>query len=103
VGDSLSKNEYNDIRYEFTTSFLEEEKHNSSLKLYMDINRYALALRSKLNNEKHIYTKLKSEINFRNLNWKQKLFLNFPNMLLRWIKQLQRFLIKKRIYLTAFK
>jgi len=103
VGDSLSKNEYNDIRYEFTTSFLEEEKHNSSLKLYMDINRYALALRSKLNNEKHIYKKLKSEIDYSNLNWKQKLFLNSPNMLLRWIKQFQRFLIKKRIYLTAYK
>ena len=103
VGDSLSKNEYNDIRYHFSNSFLEEEKRNQSLKLYLDVNRYALALRSKLNGDNQIYKKVKKEIDYNNLNWKQKLFLNTPKVLLILIKKIHRFLIKKRIYLTAYK
>ena len=103
VGDSLSKNEYNDIRYHFSNSFLEEEKRNQSLKLYLDVNRYALALRSKLNGENQLYKKVKKEIDLKNLNYKQVILLHVPKGILKITKRFQRYLIDKKIYLTAFK
>ncbi|WP_303316209.1 glycosyltransferase [Flavivirga abyssicola] len=101
--NSLSKKEYNDIRYDFINNYTEQEQENSSLKLYLDINRYAVALRCKLNNEFVLYKKLKKQIDFKNLNLKQKLLINQPNFLLKLIKQIQNFLISKNIYLSAFK
>jgi len=103
VENSLSKNEYNVIRYDFINSYNKEEKNNPSLKLYLDINRYAVALRCKTNNEKKLYRKLKGEIDCKNLNIKQKLLINTPAFGLKLIKRFQRFLIDRKIYLTAFK
>lgn len=103
VDDSLSKNEYNKIRYDFNNSFIEEENKNPSLKLYLDINRYALAIRAKINNEYDIYKKLKREINYKNLNSKQRLLLKCSKKQLLIIKKFQRFLIKNNFYLTAYK
>ena len=102
VDNSLSKNEYNDIRYEFISNYSEQERLNSSLKLYLDINRYALAIRSLINNENERYHKLKKEIDYKNLNFKQKALLLFPKFLLKLIKNLQQFLIKHKIYITAY-
>ncbi|GGK25558.1 glycosyl transferase [Yeosuana aromativorans] len=103
VKNSLSKKEYNDIRYDFINSFAEEEKNNASLKLYLDVNRYALALRCKIKGDNKIYQKLKKQIDYRNLNLKQKILLNCSKPILILIKQFQKYLIKKNIYLTAFK
>lgn len=103
IDESLSKNEFNTIRYHFINKFLEQEKINSSLKLYLDKNRYALAMRCKTNNEYKIYEKLKKEINYSNLNFKQKTLLKLPKKGLKFIKSFQVFLIKKNIYLTAHK
>lgn len=103
VENSLSTNEYNVIRCDFINSYYEEEKTNPSLKLYLDVNRYAVALRSKINGEKEIYHKLKKEIDNKNLNFKQKILLKLPKFLLQFIKRFQQFLIKNRIYLSAFK
>jgi len=104
VSNSLSKNEYNTIRYDFLSNYyIKEEQENASLKLYLDINRYALAIRSKLNNEIKLYKKLKKEIDYKNLNFKQKILLRLPKFLLKLIKRFQLFLINNNIYLTAFK
>lgn len=102
IDKSLSKSNYNDIRYEFINNFSDEEKENPSLKLYLDINRYAVALRCKLNGEKKLYQRLKSEIDYRNLNFKQKLLLSSPKFILKFTKQLQRVLIKNGIYFSAY-
>lgn len=104
IYDSLSKseNEYNHIRYNFISSFSEEEKTNSSLKLYLDINRYALAIRTLMNNNKVLYKKLKQEIDFKNLNLKQRILLYSPDFIIQSIKKFQRFLIKNKLYLTAY-
>ncbi|MEP5340496.1 MAG: glycosyltransferase [Algibacter sp.] len=101
--NSLSKSEFNDDRYMLINNYKIEELKNISLKLYLDINRYAVALRCKMNNEIVLYKKLKSEINFSNLNLKQKTLLNCPQALLKGIKLFQQFLIKNHIYLTAYK
>lgn len=102
VNNSLSKNEYNLIRYDFINSYSEEEKTNPSLKLYLDINRYAVALRSKINGENEIYKKLKNEIDFKNLNIKQKFLIKSPRSVIQLFKILQNFLIKNNIYINAY-
>ncbi|MEP1489697.1 MAG: glycosyltransferase [Algibacter sp.] len=99
--NSLSKSEFNDDRYMLINNYKIEELKNISLKLYLDINRYAVALRCKMNNEIVLYKKLKSEINFSNLNFKQKILLNCPRSFLRIIKKTQNSLRKRHIYLTA--
>ncbi|MFG6686200.1 glycosyltransferase family 2 protein [Mariniflexile sp. HNIBRBA6329] len=105
IGNSLSKNEknYNYIRYDFINSYNEKAKNNPSLKLYLDVNRYALALRSKLNGDKQLYLKVKKEIDFSNLNWKQKILINSPQTLIKSLKKIQNFLIKNGLYLNAHK
>ncbi len=99
---SLSKSKYNIDRYEYINNYNTEEQHNTSLKLYLDINRYALAIRSKLNNEIKLYKKLKKEIDYKNLNFKQRALLKFPKFLLKLIKCFQQFLISKYIYVTSY-
>lgn len=102
VDNSLSKNEYNAIRYDFISNYAKEELQNPSLKLYLDLNRYALAIRSKINDEIGLYKKLKKEIDYKNLNYKQKILLKFPKVLLKIMKASQRILINNNLYITAF-
>ncbi|WMI65925.1 glycosyltransferase family A protein [Aestuariibaculum sp. YM273] len=101
VKESLSKNEINSTRYNFVNYYKKDEIKNNSLKLYLDVNRYAIALRCKMNKEKELYKKLKSEINYKNLNLKQKILLNCPNYILYLIKKTQTYLLKNNIYLNA--
>ncbi|GAA3639339.1 glycosyltransferase family 2 protein [Flavivirga jejuensis] len=103
VDDSLSKKEYNSIRYDFINNYPEEEAQNPSLKTYLDVNRYAVAIRCLINNEKKLYQKLKREINYKNLNLKQKVLLQCPKFFIQLCKSFHRILIKNNIYLTAFK
>lgn len=97
----LSKSNYNIDRYNLINSFNIDEEQNVSLKKYLDINRYAVALRSKMNNGVGLYKKLKKEIDYKNLNFKQKILLRLPKFLLKFIKRFQQFLIDKKIYLSA--
>ncbi len=90
------------MRYDFLISYSKEEQLNTSLKKYLDINRYALAIRCKMNNEIELYEKVKNEIDYKNLNFKQKMLLRFPKFLLKFIKRFQHFLIDKKIYLSAY-
>lgn len=102
IDNSLSKNEFNNMRYDFITNFFKEEQTNPSLKMYLDVNRYALALRSKLNNNYLLYKKVKKEIDFRNLNWKQKIIINLPLNIVKLLISIRAFFIKNKIYITAY-
>lgn len=100
---SLSQSNYNSDRYLLIESYKNEELNNDSLKLYMDVNRYALAIRHKLLNEKDISRKIIEEIDTSNLNLKQKILLKLPCHFLVTLKKIQKILIKNKIYLSAFK
>ena len=99
--NSLSKKEFNRLRYNFISNFKEEENKNNSLKLYLDRNRYAVALRSKMNNDLDIYKKLRSEIDYKNLNFKQKIIINSPKSIIRLMKNFQKKMIQNKYYFTA--
>lgn len=102
VENSLFKTENNAVRYTIINSFIEEEKTNPSLKKYLDINRYAVALRCKMHHNRLLYKQLKSEIQYSNLNYKQKLLLSCPRLVLTFFKSVHAFLLKNDLYLTAF-
>ncbi|MGB5420453.1 glycosyltransferase family 2 protein [Algibacter sp.] len=98
---SLSNSKYNNDRYNFINSYKNEEKNNLSLKKYLDVNRYALSLRCIVNDEKDLYKKLKNEIDYKNLNFKQKLLINCPKYILKFAKVFHTVLIKNGIYYSA--
>ncbi len=100
---SLSNSNYNEDRYLLISNYKLQEKDNASLKLYLDINRYALAIRYKLLGQTKEAKKVIKEIDFSNLNFKQKILALLPANILVYLKKTQRFLIKKNIYLSAFK
>jgi len=100
---SLSNSNYNTDRYNFIAFYKDEEKKNPSLKKYLDVNRYAVSLRCIANGEKELYRLLKSEIDFNNLNLKQKLLLSCPKFILKMAKNFHGFLIKNGLYFSAFK
>jgi len=103
IHNSLTKNETNIIRLNFIDSYKAEEEKNDALKHYMDINRYALAIRCKRLKEYDIYKKAKEQIRFSNLNFKQRLLIYLPSFLLVSLKRFQTTLIKNNIYISAFK
>src|SRR5690606_15853598 len=102
VKNSLSENEYNIIRYNLINHYFNLEKTNASLKYYLDNNRYALAIRSKIHDPKWVYEQVKKDIEKSNLNKKQTLLLNLPVFLLKSMKWLHGYLIKREIYLTSY-
>lgn len=103
ITDSLTKNENNRVREAFLTNFSKAEHTNASLKLYLDINRYALAIRCKILKENGIYARMKAQILKENINYKQRLLLKMPRVILIISKKIQKKLVSKGIYLTAFK
>lgn len=100
---SLSKGNRLDDIYTVVTSYKEFEKNNASLKYCLDAHRYALAIQSKLGNKPTLYQKLKEEIDVKNLNFRQKLLLSLPKSILIFMKKTQQFLVKKRVFVSAFK
>lgn len=100
---SLSKGNFLEDRYVVVSSYKELEKENVSLKYCLDANRYALAMQSRLSNKQHLYKKLKTEIDTKNLNYRQRLLLSLPKFILRLMKKIQFFLEEKQIYISTFK
>ena len=83
--------------------FEAEEINNLSLKRFLDLNRFSMALDRKKSGDFKNYKLLKESINIKNLNAKQRLLLKLPKQCLVLLKNLQYWLLKKNIYLSPFK
>ena len=86
----------------FLNNLKKYEKAYPSLKKYLDINRFSLALQSKINRNFQLYKSLANDIDFGNLNQKQKVLIKLPRLILVFLKHLQVLLIKLNIYKSAF-
>ena len=75
---------------------------NQSLKKYLDFNRYVFAKHFRLENDTSSFYKMKNGIDAKNLNFKQRLLLKSPLILLRLIKKIKRFFIGKGIQITTY-
>jgi GT2 family glycosyltransferase len=75
---------------------------NHSLKKYLDFQRYVHAKMYKLEGNISSNNKLVSEIILSNLNWKQKILLFTPSLLLRIIKNLKLQLLLKGCKISTY-
>jgi glycosyltransferase involved in cell wall biosynthesis len=83
-------------------NFEEEEKSNSSLKKFLDLNRYSLALQHKISGDLKSFEQFKNKIDINNLNKKQYFLLNQNRNILRLMNNLQNILEKLGIRLSSF-
>ncbi len=77
------------------------ENSNPELKVFLDLNRYSLALQAKLWGDKENFSKLISKIDLKNLNKKQLFLLKQNKFILKSLKTLQNFL-KRWLKVSAF-
>lgn len=103
VAGSLSKENHRKAKYELFNRFTKEEKTNPSLKKYLDLNRYSVALHCKYNNDRKTLALFKQAISKDSLNPKQKFLLYSPNFVAATLKKIHGMLIENGLYLTAFK
>lgn len=99
----LSMSEKRIDRLSVLAQFSDAEKTNTSLKKYMDLNRFSMAMERKMNGDKESFQKIISEIDYENLNTKQKVILKLPGSALKLMKHIQVLLIKNKVYLTPFR
>ena len=98
----LSKSKYISDRLKiFELHKLEEEK-NLSLKKFLDLNRFSMAIERKEHGDFKNYFILKKNINKKNLNFNQKALLKLPGFMLVFLKKIQKALLKINIYLTIY-
>ena len=98
----LSKSKNDNHSLKFYEVFRNEEKINLSLKKYLDLNRFSIALESKLNCDYHNYNILSNSINKSNLNFKQKILLKLPQQFLIVLKKIQIELHKYNVYISPY-
>jgi len=100
---NLSKSLLNDQRDYLVNKYVKEEMHNDSLKKYLDQNRFAIAIRSKIVGHVAISKKQVRDINPKNLNLKQGILLKLPRFALQLFAKTHHFLIRNKIYIKPLR
>lgn len=103
VKNSLSKENHQESKRDLFNNFKNEESNNVTLKNYLNLNRYSLAIQCKFSNNKTTFKKLYSEIDKSLLNLKQKILLELPIKSLILVKKIHLLLIKNHIYISSYK
>lgn len=99
----LSKTFHVSDRVNLLNKFKEQEQTNVSFKKYMDYNRYSIAIERKMAGDLKNFRTIKKDIHLKNLNPKQRFLMRLPRVALKALKQLQQFLLKHQIYVSAFR
>ena len=89
---SISRNSnYYFEQYTFDKYAL-EEKNNSALKKYMDLNRFSAVIKCNLHGDWKTAQEIYSEIDLKNLSYKKRILLELPPIILKPLIRLQHFL-----------
>lgn len=100
---SLSKNtKFIKEKMDFS-KFEEAEKTNSDLKKFLDLNRFSLAIKSKLAGETALFYKYYNRINLKNFSWKKRILLRLPAFILHVLITVKTFLANLGIGSSVFK
>ena len=92
--NSLSKRiEYLNTKMNFS-KFDAIKKTNPKLKAFLDLNLFSFAIRSKLFDDTVTFKKYYQKINLENLSLKKKILLQLPGFVLRFLIQLNLFLVR---------
>lgn len=100
---SLSKNNTLIIENLDLSKFNEVEKTNSDLKYFLDLNRFSLAIKSKLVGEKALFYIYYNPINLKKIGWKKRTLLLFPAFALRFLISFKTFSANLGIGSSVFK
>jgi hypothetical protein len=84
-------------------AFSKDEITNTSLKRYLDLNRYAVAIQYKLENEKTHSNELFKTIDIKNLSVLQKLIYKSPSLFIKKALNTRNLLRKSNINLRLFR
>ncbi|MDA9126054.1 glycosyltransferase family 2 protein [Flavobacteriaceae bacterium] len=90
-------------RMKLFENFKDLDTSNISFKKYMDLNRFSVAIERKIAGDSSSYRQLKKEIDPLNLNYKQRVLLNTPPIIIGFLKQFQNVLLRCNIYLSPYK
>ena len=77
-------------------------KENTSLAKYLAFEKYVLAKHIKTDGGYELYKNISSKIDYKYLNWKQKILLKLPAFILKLIKKYKEILIKKGLKFTSY-
>ena len=91
-----------DTRTHINLDVYDEETVNKSLKMYLDLNRFSIAIQNKLAGNKEEAKTLISKIDMSNLNAKQRVLLKMDTSALQKMQKLKGFLRKHGFGLSAF-
>lgn len=102
VADSLSNKPINLNTTCNFDSYIEYESDNISLKKFLDLNRYSLAVQSKMNNAIEDFNSFKSKIDIQNLNKKQRFLMKLSPLILKNLFLLKGFLKNRGLTIRVF-
>lgn len=87
--ESLSRNKkYSTAKINFSKFEAEEQKH-AGLKRFLDMNRFSLAIKSKINGDKGSFQQFYSGIDLNHLSYKKRLLLIMPSFIIQKLVRLQ--------------
>jgi len=98
VSKSLSNTTFNVGAKPKFDKYLNEEQENKSLKIYVDRNRFPLAILSKLNNDQQSFDYYKNSLDENHLALKQKLLLKSPKWLIKLLLNIKSLKGEKLYY-----
>ncbi|MCB0398161.1 MAG: glycosyltransferase family 2 protein [Winogradskyella sp.] len=98
VSDSISNTVFSVKNKPKYNKYFEEEQHDKHLKIYVDRNRFSLAILSKLERDKESFSYYKSNINSNNLRLSQNIILNSPRWFIRLLLRLKSLKGEKLYY-----
>ncbi|MGV1011746.1 MAG: glycosyltransferase family 2 protein [Flavobacterium sp.] len=75
---------------------------NTTVAKYLAFEKYVLAKHIKADGGYELYKKMSSKIDYKYLNWKQKILLKLPAFILKLIKKYKEILIKKGLKFTSY-
>ncbi|PBJ12156.1 glycosyltransferase family 2 protein [Flavobacterium sp. ACN6] len=101
--ESLSKNSKLLHEKMDFSKFEEAERTNSDLKKFLDLNRFSLAIKSKIAGEKILFAKYSQPIDLKNLGFKKRILLNLPSFALVFLIQVKTVLANLGLGSSVFK
>jgi glycosyltransferase involved in cell wall biosynthesis len=96
---SLSRNQNVNIDF---SKFSNQEKH-PGLKRFLDLNRFSLAIKSKVNGDDKNYRSFRNDIDRKNLSLKKKILLSLPGFLLKKLIRFREKMADMGLADTVFK
>jgi len=84
-------------------NYVQFESVNPGLKKFIDLNRFSMAILSKLENDPTSFKRFEKEIDYNNLNKKQQFLLKQPTSVIRCLHFFKKRMQHLGIHLSAFR